>query len=315
MKWGQFGGLKGSSILDYLIDFVNFILYNQDLTVQPAVLAVMIDFSKAFNGINHNIVISILSEMGVPGWLLKIVIGFLTDREMILRYKGSSSSRKSLPGGGPQGTLLGLFLFLILINAAGIEHLQKHLGDHITTKLSQRKPLHNTHLKYVDDMTMAEAINLKMSLMPNPDVLQPRPLAYLNRTQHILPQTEYKIHEQLNNLLRYCQEHQMVVNEDKTKVMLFNTGRDYDFMPKLSVNNTEVLEVVEEFKLLGVKIQSDLKWQENTNFICKKAYERVWMIRRLKSLGANTTEMLDVYEKQVRSILELAVPVLNANLT
>ena len=98
-------------------------------------------------------------------------------------------------------------------------------------------------------------------------------------------------------------------------MMLFNTGRDYDFMPKLSVNNAEVLEVVEEFKLLWVKIQSDLKRQENINFICKKVYERVWMIRRLKSLGANTTEMLDVYEKQVRSILELAVPVWNANLT
>ena len=39
------------------------------------------------------------------------------------------------------------------------------------------------------------------------------------------------------------------------------------------------------------------------------------MIRRLKSLEATTSEMLDVYEKQVRSILEMAVPVWNANLT
>ena len=39
------------------------------------------------------------------------------------------------------------------------------------------------------------------------------------------------------------------------------------------------------------------------------------MIRMLNSLGATTSEMLDVYEKQVRSILEMAVPVWNANLT
>jgi hypothetical protein len=89
----------------------------------------MVDFSKAFNRINHNIIITILSEMGVPGWLLNIVIGFLTDRELILRYKGGCSSRKAMPGGGPQGTKLGLFLFLILINAAGYPHLEKLLGQ------------------------------------------------------------------------------------------------------------------------------------------------------------------------------------------
>ena len=52
--------------------------------------------------------------MGVPGWLLKVVIGFLTNRRMVVRYNGKVSFIKSLPGGGPQGTLLGLFLFLIL---------------------------------------------------------------------------------------------------------------------------------------------------------------------------------------------------------
>ena len=80
MDWGQFGGVKGSFISHYLINFVNFILYNQDLQVPHAVLAVMIDFSKAFKRINHNIVITILSEMGVPGWLLRIVMGFLSER-------------------------------------------------------------------------------------------------------------------------------------------------------------------------------------------------------------------------------------------
>ena len=68
---------------------------------------------------------------------------------------------KSLPRGSPQGTLLGLFLFLILINAAGVKHLQKHLGSHITTKLNSRRPLPITHLKYIDDMTMDEALNLR----------------------------------------------------------------------------------------------------------------------------------------------------------
>ena len=131
LDWGQYGGAKGTSISHYLINFVNFILFNQDLAVPHSVIAMMIDFSKAFNRINHNIVITILSDMGVPGWLLRIVVGFLSDRKMILRFKGKCSGRKQLPGGGPQGTRLGLFLFLILINAAGYLNLEINIGGKI----------------------------------------------------------------------------------------------------------------------------------------------------------------------------------------
>ena len=46
---GQYGELKGSSVTHYLIDFINFVLYNQDLKDIHAVLAVAVDFSKAFN--------------------------------------------------------------------------------------------------------------------------------------------------------------------------------------------------------------------------------------------------------------------------
>ena len=41
----------------------------------------------------------------------------------------------------------------------------------------------------------------------------------------------------------------------------------------------------------------------------------MWMLRRLKVLGANESELVDVYEKQVRSLLELAVPVWQPSLT
>ena len=107
----------------------------------------------------------------------------------------------------------------------------------------------------------------------------------------------------------------MFINEDKSKVMLFNTARDFDFMPKLTINQESCLEVVEQFKLLGVILRSDLKWHDNSNYICSRGYARLWMIRRLKSLGADLDDMLDVYCKQIRSILELAVPVWQPNLS
>ena len=125
---GQYGGQKGNSVTHYLVDFINFIMYNQDLSNIHAVLAVAIDFSKSFNRQNHNILICLLSDLGVPGWLLQIVIGFLENRELQVNYKGETSGRKSLPGGGPQVTILGMFLFIILINAAGFRNNLKNIG-------------------------------------------------------------------------------------------------------------------------------------------------------------------------------------------
>ena len=85
LDFRQYGGSKGNSITHYLIELLNFILYNQDFKEPIVVLACLVDFSKAFNRQDHSILITKLSDMGVPSWLLKIVIAFLTIRKMILR--------------------------------------------------------------------------------------------------------------------------------------------------------------------------------------------------------------------------------------
>ena len=142
----QYGGIKGNSITHYLIEFLNFILINQDSTDQTAILACMVDFKKAFNRQNHNLLITKLSDMGVPSWLLKVVMAFLSDRKMVIRYKGKLSSMKNLPGGGPQGTLLGLLLFIVLINDAGFEGQTNNAGELLTSKRNM-KLVNNIHLK------------------------------------------------------------------------------------------------------------------------------------------------------------------------
>ena len=315
MDWRQYGGQKGSSIAHYLIELINFILYNQDLKEKHAVLAVLIDFSKAFNRQDHNTLLIILCEMGVPGWLLNIVASFLENRELLLRYQGYSASSRKLPGGGPQGSVLGMFLFLVLINGAGFSTQNKALGKTVTTAMNKRKPAKNIHLKFVDDMTAAEAINVKKQLITNPDTNLPRPLEYHQRTGHTLHESESQIQSLLKDIKEYTLSHKMKVNSDKTKVMLFNNARKFDFKPDLYLENGTSLEIEEETTLLGVKIQSNLKWDSNTEYICTRAYTRIWMIRRLKNLGATTEELLDVYCKQVRCILELAVAVWAAGLS
>ena len=312
LDWKQYGGVKGSSITHYLIDFVNFVLYNQDLKVPHAVIAVMFDFSKAFNRINHHIIIRILSDMGVPAWLLHIVIGFLTDRELVVRYKGYKSDRRSLPGGTPQGTKLGLFLFLILINYAGIENLENNIGSIITKPLSKRNPMKNNHMKYVDDLSFMEALNLEKCLVPNLNPILP--LSFHDRTNHILPNDNTKLQTHINSLVKFTADHEMQINEQKCKVMMFNSRKKFDATPNLLIDDTK-LELVEVYKLLGIQIRSDLSWVDNTDYICRKAYTRLWILRRLKLIGAATDEMMEVYQKQVRPVLELAVPVWHHSLT
>ena len=96
--------------------------------------------------------------------------------------------------------------------------------------------------------------------------------------------------------------------------MLFNPCSSKDFTPTLEINGHDI-EVVEETKLQGVVITSDLKWSSNTDYIIKRANSKLWCLRRLKALGANQDDLLDVYFKQIRSIVEYAVPVWHSSLT
>ena len=307
---GQYGGLKDNSIAHYLIEIVNFIRFNQDFTEPIAVLACTIDFSKAFNRVNHNILITKLSDMGVPGWLLNLVMGFLSKREMKVRYKGCTTESKSLPGGGPQGSLLGGFLFLILINLCGFPDQNHDVASKICVKRERFCP-ETMHAKYVDDMTILESINLKKTLEDNP--ARPFPDAYRTRTGHTMPPQKSKVYEQIDAIQKYAEANEMKLNYEKTKFILFNPTRNYDFLPELT-RCDQTISCVEEVKLLGIHLRSDLKWSSNTAAITKKAYARLWAITRLKKIGAKIEDLKDVYYKQVRSALEFGVPVWNSDL-
>ena len=66
----QYGGIKGNSVSHYLVEFINFILYNQDDKEPTAVLACLVNFPKAFNRQDHTILVTKHCDMGLPAWLL-----------------------------------------------------------------------------------------------------------------------------------------------------------------------------------------------------------------------------------------------------
>ena len=96
--------------------------------------------------------------------------------------------------------------------------------------------------------------------------------------------------------------------------MLFNPCRSIDFMPTIDLGGQQ-LEVVEQIRLLGVIIRTDLKWYSNTTNIVQRAVNKLWVLRRLKKFGAKTDELIDLYTKYCRSILEYAVPVWHSSIT
>ena len=142
------------------------------------------------------------------------------------------------------------------------------------------KVANEIHLKYVDDLTLAEAINLPKTLVSVPDSERPLPDMFHSRTGHVLPNEKSSVYKQLVKTKEYADQNEMKINFKKTKVMLFNPCTSIDFMPDLRLDNHE-LKVVEELKLLGLVIQPDMKWGENTDDMVQKANKRMWIIRNL----------------------------------
>ena len=93
-----------------------------------------------------------------------------------------------------------------------------------------------------------------------------------------------KLQQNLTRIEEFTLRNQMKINEDKSKLMIFNKSRNFDFAPEISFRNGELLEYLEETKLLGIQINSSLKWNSNTAVICTKSMSKMWLLRRMKLL-------------------------------
>ena len=92
--------------------------------------------------------------------------------------------------------------------------------------------------------------------------------------------------------------------------MLCNTRVKWDFVPELNK-----IEIVDEIKIVGYIMRSDMKTSSNTAYLVAKAFKRMWLIRRLKQMGASTVQLVDTLQKQVLSVLWLGAPAWFCQLT
>ena len=106
----------------------------------------------------------------------------------------------------------------------------------------------------------------------------------------------------------------MKINEKKTKSIIFNFTKKYQFTTRLSINNKDI-EVVDSTRLLGTIISNDLRWDLNTAEIVRKANARMEILRRVSSFGASIKDLRDIYVLFVRSLLEQSATVWHSSLT
>ena len=132
----QFGNIKGRSTTHALLRMLHDWSTSSD-KAQAMVRILLVDFSKAFDLIDHNRLMTKLCSLEVPTILIRWIHAFLYQRQQRVRLQENISGWLSINGGVPQGTKLGPILFLVTIN-----------------DLSLALPT----VKYVDDTTIYEAI-------------------------------------------------------------------------------------------------------------------------------------------------------------
>ena len=225
----QFGFRSGRSTIDQLLlvyEEVSACVDNDQL-----VDVVFFDYSKAFDVVRHEILLSKLQCIGIQGGILRWVEQFLTNRWMQVSVKDRRSQLRQVTSGVPQGSVLGPLLFLIYIN-------------HVASKLKCKFKI------FADDLKI---------------------YASIDRQRYTLTQDAYEtlVQEDIDTLYNTSESWGLHMNSDKCAVLRFSKGLG-DTPQACYTLNGRCLPTPTSHGDLGVVIDSSLKFHEHVDSLSQK---------------------------------------------
>jgi len=196
----QSGNKKWHSTETSLISSTDFILRGIDQKKITAV--VYLDMSKAFDTINHAILLKKLKDIGLSVPALQWFESYLSQRHQAVRINSVLSDKLPVVSGVPQGSVLGALLFSIYVN--DLPNVCKNCSTEC----------------YVDDTKLLLSFSA-------------------NDPTHAMQ----SINSDLQKICNWCFENCLMLNPDKTKLMVFGSRGMLPKLPdfKLSLLGKEII--------------------------------------------------------------------------
>jgi len=240
----QYGFRKSHSTVYTATELIDRLTKKLDNNQIP--FNIYIDLSKAFDTINHTILLSKLHYYGIRNTALTLLKSYLTNRKQYCDFKGTNSAMLSINNGVPQGSILGPLFFILYIN-------DFHLSSNKFT-----------FLMYADDTTLLSTYD-----------------AFHDNTNHDMSTIERNINKELLRITTWLTRNKLLINSTKTKMTVFHTPQRHVIYPDIIINNTHV-ETVDNFKLLGITINKHLQWNTHIEHISIKVSKYIGVLNRLK---------------------------------
>ena len=230
---------------------------------------VYFDFAKAFDSVNHDIILKKLKErFKIDGTLLKFIVNYLKNRQQCVVVGGQKSCPVNVTSGVPQGSILGPLFFVLFI-------------DDISECISPGTSI----LLYADDTKIWH----KIENWGDHDILQ----------MDINSLYEWSVLNKMNFHPQKCK----VLSVGRTSYSK-NVCNIFPFMRYYYTLNNIELEYIDNEKDLGVIVTTKLNWRENVIALCLKASSRLGLMRRTLHFVKNDKQKRTFYLALVRSIFE-----------
>ena len=106
-----------------------------------------------------------------------------------------------------------------------------------------------------------------------------------------------------DTVVKWTKENDMRLNARKTHEMTISFKKQKPKFDPILINNAQI-ESVTSANLVSVNLQSDLKWDINTQNILKKAEKRLFFLKRLKQAKASKDDLMKFYLGVIRPVCE-----------